>query len=77
LRSSLRVWQAGYPARSQAAEAWSATCLVKVQKETEELNNPWAHERWNDSGKGRVLFEDDPNAIVGNRCLRLTPQPYA
>ena len=63
-----------------AGLAWRDLLVVQpVAQElgTEGQASRWGFElEWNDSGKGRVLFEDDPNGIVGNRCLRFTPKPY-
>ena len=56
--------------------------LLVVEPVAQELGTEGQSSRWgfdlelNDNGKGRILFEDDPNAIIGNRCLRFTPNPY-
>jgi parallel beta-helix repeat protein len=56
--------------------------LLVVQPVAQELGTEGQASRWgfelegNSNGKGRVLFEDDPNGIVGSRCLRFTPNPY-
>ena len=37
----------------------------------------WGFEmQGNEDGKGKVLFEDDPDAVVGKSSLRFTPDPY-
>jgi hypothetical protein len=44
---------------------------------TEGQASRWGYElELNDSGKGRIIFEDDPQGIIGSRCLRFTPNPY-
>jgi nitrous oxidase accessory protein NosD len=56
--------------------------LLVVRPVAQELGTEGAANRWgyelelNDHGKGRILFEDDPNGILGSRCLRFTPNPY-
>jgi parallel beta-helix repeat protein len=63
-----------------AALAWRDLLVVgPVPKElgTEGQASQWGFElEGNADGKGRILFSDDPNAIVGTRCLRFTPNPY-
>ncbi len=63
-----------------AALAWRD--LLVVEPATQELGTEGGAARWgyelelNDHGQGRILFEDDPHAIIGARCLRFTPNPY-
>ena len=63
-----------------AALAWRDLLVVApVAKEmgTEGQANQWGFDmEENADGKGRIIFSDDPNAIVGTRCLRFTPNPY-
>ena len=63
-----------------ASLAWRD--LLVVQPVTLEFGTEGQAGRWgfqlegNDSGQGRILFEDDGAAIVGRRSLRFTPRPY-
>lgn len=63
-----------------AGLAWRDLLVVRpVAQEfgTEGQASDWGFElEWNDGGKGRVLFEDDAHGLIGNRCLRFTPNPY-
>ncbi len=43
---------------------------------TEGDATQWGFELESNDGTGRVIFEDDSNAIVGTRSLRFTPNPY-
>ena len=60
--------------------AWRDLLVVKRVKEelgTEGQAARWAGEQeLNQDGKGRIIFEDDPEALFGSRCLRFTPNPY-
>ena len=63
-----------------AALAWRD--LLVVQPVAQELATEGQAGRWggeqelDQDGKGRIIFEDDPQAIFGSRCLRFTPNPY-
>jgi len=63
-----------------ASLAWRD--LLVVQPVAEEIGTEEQAGRWgfqlegNDSGPGRILFEDDDAAVVGRRSLRFTPRPY-
>jgi parallel beta-helix repeat protein len=63
-----------------AALAWRD--LLVVQPVIEELGTEGQAGRWggeqelDQDGKGRIVFEDDPKALFGSRCLRFTPNPY-
>ena len=63
-----------------AALAWRDLLVVgPVARElgTEGQASQWGYDlEGNADGKGRIIFADDPNAIVGGRCLRFTPDPY-
>ena len=63
-----------------ASLAWRD--LLVVRPAAQELGTEGQADRWafelegNSDGKGRVRFENDPMAILGRHCLRLTPDPY-
>lgn len=63
-----------------AALAWRD--LLVVEPVAQELGTEGQAGRWgfefepNDHGHGRMLFADDPNGLIGSRCLRFTPDPY-
>ena len=63
-----------------AALAWRD--LLVVAPVAQELGTEGQAARWgselenNPNGKGRVHFQDDPDALVGSRSLRFTPDPY-
>ena len=63
-----------------AALAWRD--LLVVSPVARELGTEGQAARWgfdlelNHDHKARILFEDDPQAMVGGRCLRFTPNPY-
>ncbi len=62
-----------------AALAWRdliVTSPVANELGTEGQAANWGFELENNDGSGRVLFRDDPEAIIGNRCLHFTPDPY-
>jgi parallel beta-helix repeat protein len=65
---------------SLADLAWRDVLVVEpVARElgTEGEAARWGYElELNDNAKGRMFFADDPQAIIGNRCLRFTPNPY-
>jgi len=56
--------------------------LLVVEPVAQELGTEGQAARWgfelelNDDGKGRMLFADDPQGLVGTRCLRFTPSLY-
>lgn len=56
--------------------------ILVIQPVARELGTEGQGSRWgfelegNDDHKGRVLFQDDLGGIVGNQCLRFTPDPY-
>jgi hypothetical protein len=56
--------------------------LLVVEPVALELGTEGDASRWgfelelNEHGRGRILFEDDPDAVVGSRSLRVTPSPY-
>jgi parallel beta-helix repeat protein len=56
--------------------------LMIVQPVAQELGTEGQAVRWgyelelNAQGKGRILFEDDADGIIGSRCLRFAPNPY-
>ncbi len=56
--------------------------LFVVQPVTRELGTEgqasrWGYElEWNQDGKGRIIFADDPQGLIGRACLRFTPNPY-
>ena len=62
------------------ALAWRDLLVVAPVREelgTEGQASQWGFDlEGNGDGKGRIIFSDDPNAIVGGRCLRLIPNPY-
>jgi parallel beta-helix repeat protein len=44
---------------------------------TEGQAGLWGYELENNTdGKGRMIFTDETDAIIGGRCLRFTPNPY-
>ncbi|MDM8006442.1 MAG: right-handed parallel beta-helix repeat-containing protein [Phycisphaerae bacterium] len=50
---------------------------VKDEMGTEGQAARWGFElQGNDDGRGRILFADDPDAVVGRFSLRWTPNPY-
>jgi len=63
-----------------AALAWRD--LLVVQPVAQELGTEAQASRWggeqelDQDGKGRMLFEDDAEALFGKRSLRFTPNPY-
>jgi parallel beta-helix repeat protein len=63
-----------------AALAWRD--VLVVQPVAQELGTEGQAARWggeqelDQDGKGRIIFEDDPNALFGSRSLRFTPNPY-
>lgn len=63
-----------------AALAWRDLLVVAPVREevgTEGQASRWGFDLENNAdGKGRIIFSDDPGAIVGSRCLRFTPNPY-
>jgi len=63
-----------------AALAWRDLLVVKPVAEelgTEGQASQWGFDlEGNADGKGRIIFSDDPNAIIGSRCLQFTPNPY-
>lgn len=65
---------------SRAALAWCDVLAVPPpapELGTEGQAMAWDfHLEWNDARKGRILFTDDPDALIGGRCLRFTPDPY-
>ncbi len=56
--------------------------LLVVAPVVLELGTEGQAARWgvelelNQDGKARILFQDDPQGIVGGKCLRFTPAPY-
>ncbi len=56
--------------------------LIVAQPVSQELGtegqaNRWGYElEWDNDGKGRMLFADDANSLIGRSCLRFTPNPY-
>lgn len=63
-----------------ASLAWRD--LLVVEPVPQELGTEGQAARWgydlelNNSGKGRIQFADEPQGIIGARCLRFTPNPY-
>ncbi len=63
-----------------AGMAWRD--LLVVEPVAQELGTEGQAARWgydlegNNDGKARILFADDPQGIIGSRCLRFTPNPY-
>ncbi len=60
--------------------AWRDLLVVKPVAEelgTEGQANLWGYElELNEQGRGRVSFADEAPGLIGNRCLRFTPDPY-
>ncbi len=56
--------------------------VIVVEPVDQELGTEGGAVRWgfelenNDHGRGRVGFADEAPGLIGNRCLRVTPDPY-
>src|SRR5262249_42926025 len=56
--------------------------LIVAEEVREEIGTEGQAGRWgfemqgNEDGKGRVLFADDADSVVGRSSLRFTPDPY-
>ncbi|MBN2507892.1 MAG: right-handed parallel beta-helix repeat-containing protein [Verrucomicrobia bacterium] len=56
--------------------------VLVVEPVAQELGTEGQASRWgfelegNDRGQGHIRFADDPDAIVGSRCLHFSPNPY-
>lgn len=64
---------------SVAALAWRDLLIVdhtESELGTERNAHDWGFEFEPQDANGRILFEDDPAAIVGSACLRFRVDPY-
>jgi len=71
----------GLTVHNGALAALAYRDVLVVQPVAQEIGTEGQAARWGfdlegNEGRGRMLFADDPAALIGSRSLRFTPNPY-